>query len=451
MILIAALTVSFQSPFTLKNKPYEQNTDNHLANETVKFAELLGSITSEGKTTSEEVVSENQQGQLLEKLEDMLQVLQELPQETMTPEQQEMMTAIIQMLSLQTIQIDEKLQGTEPSIEKLLVSTPAQDKLLNLLHQVHQKLKEIMSNMPVIPFEDVQDIVGVEEKNVLVDPEKFEQVVKQLAGLIQQLETQQQASGKQTSFQQVDQMEQVLKQMTSLTEKLESPIVMTESQRSSGGNFENSPQLSGNTASQQQEASGIRLEPITPITLEENSQALTVATTTDAAKSGQAAGRTEPTVPTATVRMSNLIEELGEVLRGAFRLNGTGEGTQIKVSIFPQHLGHLDIRITELNGKIAAQIFTSSLVAKEALDLQVNQLRNSLLQQGVTVDKIEITQQHSSQSFGQQHAHPDQRFSQQQKQGTASGSKNGYQRMEEEATIQRNHTSDGTMKVDYTI
>ncbi len=185
--------------------------------------------------------------------------------------------------------------------------------------------------------------------------------------------------------------------------------------------------------------------------LEEISQALTTTTTTDTTKAGQAAGRTEPTVPTATVRMSNLVEELGEVLRGTFRLNGTGEGTQIKVSIFPQHLGHLDIRITELNGKIAAQIFTSSLVAKEVLDLQVNQLRNSLLQQGVTIDKIEITQQHSSQSFGQQHAHPDQRFSQQQKQGTASGNKNGYQRLEEEATIERNHASNGTMKVDYTI
>jgi len=148
--------------------------------------------------------------------------------------------------------------------------------------------------------------------------------------------------------------------------------------------------------------------------------------------------------------MSNLIEELGDVLRGSFRFNATGEGTQIKVNIFPEHLGHLDIRITELNGKIAAQIFTSSLVAKEALDLQINQLRNSLLQQGITIEKIEITQ-HQSQSFGQQQTHSDQRFSQQQKQGNASGNKNGYQRIEEEATIERNHAVNGTMKVDYTI
>lgn len=441
MIPIAALTVSFQSPITLKNKTCEQNTDSHLTNETAKFADLFGSITSEVKTASEEVVSKNQQGQLLEKLEDTLEVLQELPQEMMTPEQQEMMNALIQMLSLQIIQMEEKLKGTESSIEKLIVSTPAQEKLMNLLHQVEQKLKEMLSIVSSIQFEEAPDIVGVEEKKVFADPEKFEQVVKQLAGLIQQLETQQHASGKQTSFQQVE-------QIISLTEKLESQIVKTDSQRNSGENVETSRQVSGSSVSQQHGASGISLE---PINLEENSQALTATTTTDTAKVGQAAGRSEPTLPSATVRMSNLIEELGEVLRGAFRLNGTGEGTQIKVSIFPQHLGHLDIRITELNGKIAAQIFTSSLVAKEALDLQVNQLRNALLQQGVTIDKIEITQQHSSQSFGQQHAHSDQRFSQQQKQGTATGNKNGYQRIEEEATIERNHAENGTMKVDYTI
>ncbi|MBW9234953.1 hypothetical protein JQK62_22535, partial [Leptospira santarosai] len=66
--------------------------------------------------------------------------------------------------------------------------------------------------------------------------------------------------------------------------------------------------------------------------------------------------------------MSNLIEELGGVLKGSFRLNGTLEGAQLKVNIAPEHLGHLDIRLTASEGKIAAQIFTSNLVAKEALE-----------------------------------------------------------------------------------
>lgn len=447
MTPIATLQVSYQSPITLKNKPYEQKTDQTPATSTVNFAKLLGSVTAEDKIASGEVVvesvvsdnitSENQQGELLEKLEDVLLALQEIPLEKMSPEEQEMMNAIIQMLSLQSTQLKERLQTTELGTEKLM----------NLLHQVDQELKGMLSNVSVIPFEDLSKFVGVEEKNVLTDPKKFEQLVNQLVGFIQQLESEQQASGKQTSLQQVEQMEQLLKQMKSMTEHLDSQARVTESQRSNVESVEISRQVPGNTVPQQPEGSGVRLE---AINLEENSQVLTVPTT-DTIKAGQATGRAEPTVPTPTVRISNLIEELGEVLRNSFRLNRTGEGNQIKVNIFPEHLGHLDIRITELNGKIAAQIFTSSLVAKEALDLQVNQMRNSLLLQGITIDKIEITQQHSSQSFGQQHAHPDQRFSQQQKQGTASGNKNGYQRMDEEATIERNHAVSGTLKVDYTI
>jgi flagellar hook-length control protein FliK len=446
MIPIAALTVSIPSLVVLKNKPYEQKTDATPTTATMKFAELFGSLTEQGKVGSEDVVSENQQGELLEKLEDVLVVLQELPQETMSPEQQEMMNAIIQMLSLQT---DAQLKLTDTSLEKLTESNPAQEKLMNLLHQVDQELKEALSIVSTIQFEDVPKLVGVDEKKVFADPEKFEQVVKQLVGLIQQLETQQQATGKQTPLQQVEKMEQLLKQVTSLNEKMDVQIVATETQRNTVENVETSQQVLKNPMPQQQEGSG---SPVEAIQLEENSQALTTLTTTESIKASQAAARPEPTVPTPTVRMSSLIEELGNVLRGSFRLNATGEGTQIKVNIFPEHLGHLDIRITELNGKIAAQIFTSSLVAKEALDLQVNQLRNSLLQQGITIEKIEITQQHSSQSFGQQQAHSDQRFSQQQKQGTASGSKNGYQRMEEESTaIERNHAVNGMMKVDYTI
>ncbi|MGB3261790.1 flagellar hook-length control protein FliK [Paenisporosarcina sp.] len=494
MIPIAALTVSPQSPVVLKNKPYEQKTDSAPSNATMKFADLLGSLTAEGKMASDEVInseittdevinnevinseiaseevtnneiaidetvsatvvsgqlsSEYPQGELLEKLEDVLEVLQALPQETMSPEQQDVINSIIQMLSLQASQMESQLQVTESSIENTMVNNPVPEKLMNLLHEVDQKLKELFSLVSSKQFEDVPTIVGVEEKKVLADPEKFEQVVKQLVGFIQQLEKQQQITGKQPSLQQVEQLEQVTKQMTNLTEEIESRLVVTETNKRNVATLETLQQVSVKPVPQQQEVNGVKLE---PIQLEENSQPLTTFSTTETPKSTLASARTEPTLPTPTVRMSNLIEELGEVLRGSFRLNANGEGTQIKVNIFPEHLGHLDIRITELNGKIAAQIFTSSLVAKEALDLQVNQLRNALLQQGITIEKIDITQQHSSQSFEHQQAHSDQRFSQQQKHGTASGNKNGYQRMEEEATaIERHHAENGMMKVDYTI
>lgn len=425
------------------------------AKETVNFAQLLSTFTAEDHKASDEVITEKigtetPQVNLLEKLEDVLQVLQDLPKENLSPEQQGIMYAIIQMLSLQTVQLEENLQVTESSVEKEMESNPSQEKLMNLLHQVEQELKSIMSKASVKQFEDEPKIVGVENKNILADPKKVEQIFKQLIEFTQQLETEQQSAGKHTPLKQLEQLEQVLKQMNKLSQELTSHTQAIDSERNIEANVENTTrQVTANTVNQQSNVDSL---PVEAIQNEEASPTL-MGTASDITKTSQTSGRTEPTAQAQapTVRMTNLIEELGEVLRGSFRLNGTGEGTQIKVNIFPEHLGHLDIRITELNGKIAAQIFTSSLVAKEALDLQVNQLRNSLLQQGITIEKIEISQQHSSQSFGQQNTHPDQRFSQKQKQGSASHNKNGYQRLEEEVVIERNHAVNGTMKVDYTI
>lgn len=425
------------------------------ANETVDFAQLLSTFTAEGQIPSEEVVTgkiatETTQVKLLEKLEDVLQLLQDVPNENLSPEQQEMVYAIIQTLSLQTVQLEENLQVTESSVEKVMVSDPAQEKLMNLLHQVEQELKSLLSKASVKQFEEDPKIMGVEDKNILADPKKVEQIFKHLIEFTQQLETEQQSAGKHTPLKQLEQLEQVLKQMNNLSQELTSHTQSIDSERSIEANVEKpTRQVTATTVNQ---LSNVESLPVEALQNEESSPTI-MATASDITKTSQTSGRTEPTAQAQapTVRMTNLIEELGEVLRGSFRLNSTGEGTQIKVNIFPEHLGHLDIRITELNGKIAAQIFTSSLVAKEALDLQVNQLRHSLLQQGITIEKIEITQQHSSQSFGQQNAHPDQRFSQQQKQGNASHNKNGYQRLEEEVTIERNHAVTGQMKIDYTI
>ncbi|WP_342542756.1 flagellar hook-length control protein FliK [Paenisporosarcina sp. FSL H8-0542] len=416
---------------------------------TVNFAALLGSVAAEGQSASEEKVNVNQQEALLEKLQDMLQTLQEIPKENLSPEEQEMMYVIVQMLSLQTVQIENQLHSVEPG---QVMSDSVQEKLINLLNQIDQEIQK--QSTVTKSFEATAELVGVEE-NILADPKKLEQAFKQLVAFIQQLDNDQQAI---TGKQQQNEVAKIIKQMDSFTQQPTDQTQLTEPPRNNGLIVNTSRPLSTQSISQLQQLDGnaARAE---PVPTEVNGQVLT-GTASEVAKASQAPTRPEASAPPApTVRMSNLIEELGGVLKGSFRLNGTQEGTQIKVNIFPEHLGHLDIRLTASEGKIAAQIFTSNLLAKEALELQVNQLRNSLLQQGVTLDRIEISQQSSQPSFGQQNAHPDQRFSQQQqqqqqqqqKQGNASHNKNGYQRIEEEAAVERYHSSEGLMKVDYTI
>ncbi len=74
------------------------------------------------------------------------------------------------------------------------------------------------------------------------------------------------------------------------------------------------------------------------------------------------------------------------------------------------------------------------------------------MQQGVSIDKIEIEHQSSQQSFGQQNAHPDQRFAQQQQKNGISGRNgNAYLLMEEEVAAERQQLSEGSVQVNYTI
>lgn len=155
----------------------------------------------------------------------------------------------------------------------------------------------------------------------------------------------------------------------------------------------------------------------------------------------------EETIQPRIVRMSHIIEDLSNIFRGTLRINASMEGTQLRLNIFPEHLGHLDIRIMESNGKIAAQIIASSLMAKDALELQLNQLRTALQQQGLLIDKLEITHEGLQQTFEQ---HGEKAFSQQQQKGQSDPKKNGYSFPEEEK-IQPRMKDNLVARVDYTI
>lgn len=472
---IDALNLSFYSSVTSNINPSNKKTETTSAKETVNFAVLFGSVTAEGEIGSEKTESEAQQGELeklLKKLDEVIEVLKELPQEEFSQEEQDIMYTIVHALALQTTQIKDKLQETgltkekgmtlSPTLEKLMLTSPVQknllqirplqEELMTILHKLNQDLQEL-SVVHTIQFEKGPKFVGVEGKDVSSDPRNSEQVFKKLVTFIQQFESGLQALDKPISFQQkqqIQQIEQIYKQLTSLTQGMENHTQVTESQQKNVLNLETTPPVPIISPFKQQEGGGLPSDSILP---EESSQAnITGLAQQHGAKSSQASIRPDVSTQTPTVRMTNIIEELGEVLRGTFRLSGIQAGTQIRVNIFPEHLGHLDILLSASNGKITAQIFTSNIVAKEALDLQVNQLRNSLLQQGLAIDKIEISHNTSQQTLGHQNAQPDQRFSQhQQKQGNASRDKNGYHRMEEEEEFERNQSVDGLIKVDYTV
>ncbi|WKA53910.1 flagellar hook-length control protein FliK [Planococcus shixiaomingii] len=458
-----ALPLSFQAPVKTPATASEQKTPKTpAAVEAVDFAQLLNAASSVSVETQQEDTSQREE--LLAQLENQLSSLQELPQENLTPEQQEMMQAIMQMMTQLLQSQEEKLQGTgttpedalkrsagseeaiknelvltPPVLEKLANPSPEQAKLIDVLEDAVELLKKLTTASPV----KTGDAPGLS-----IDAEKLEQVFNQLASAVEQLETEQKKSETKEDAVKTQQLEQVLKQVTGLKQE---PINLVQPKEIQQPLAMPVVEASIQPKAEAEEVSAKPQEAPAPALNEHSLPAAGAGT--EAAKASQIPQRPEASVPQTTVRMSNLVEELGEVLRGSFRLNSEGDNKQIKISIFPEHLGHMDIRLTSVDGKIVAQIFTSSLAAKEMLDQQASLLRSSMIQQGIAVEKIEISQQSSQQSFGQQSAHLDQRFSQQQKQGSSSHSRNGYQRFEEDAaTIVRRQSNDGlTMKVDYTI
>ena len=56
--------------------------------------------------------------------------------------------------------------------------------------------------------------------------------------------------------------------------------------------------------------------------------------------------------------------------------------TEARISLNPEHLGQVDIKLTMQNGQLIAQFMTRSTDAKELIDQQMAQLRSSLIAQG---------------------------------------------------------------------
>ncbi len=401
---------------------------------------------------------------LLKKIEDMVAKLQEQPVEELTEAQQKIMYELMQLINFQPerkegailVDMGERRKFTPilPDAEKQPVSKEVQAKLVELI----QKLGDILPSMSATgnkKFDNASPFVGVEGKATIINAENIEKITNKIMEFTESL-----AGAEKKSVAATGQPEQAAKLgVVSAAETEKQMKVAGETKTANADEPEAvkaQPSAAVVTAArsdggQQQETSQ----------QDENKQSLTQPTASaDSAK--QAAAQTTqplqarpeaPAMPTPVVRMNNLTEELGEVFKNSLRMTTNGESTQIKVNISPDHLGHLDIRLTETNGKIAAQIFTSSMAAKDAIDLQLNQLRNTLIQQGLTVEKIEVVQNNSQQSLGQQNAQSEQRFAQQQQQQQKSAGRdnNGYQQIEEKAAVERSHLDSGMMKVDYTV
>lgn len=439
-----ALKTTGQVPVKLSGPTAKAKTET--VPETGAFLKLLSSVSNEENTQEAAAPAE-----LLAKLEEALESLDALPLEELPPEQQELIAAMIELLTLQTVQQKTGIEGQNPDYVKPETGSPAkngpltenqavnaqlQPKLVELMHQIAQKVQDLQSNTNK-EFAVVPIFMGVEKEYILNEPKKVNETIKLLQEVVAELEKRHVQEGHAAAAKILGEAGDGLKTAAGIASVLEAALPVPK--------IENPVLLQTRL---QSEIIALQAQEVPSVQLD-NAEPEAPAAPVEAAKAAQTPVRTEASAPAPSVRLTNLAEDLSGVLKNTMKLTGNGENAQIKVSIFPEHLGHLEIRLSTVDGKMAAQIFTSNLLAKEALDLQVYQLRNSLVQQGITVDRIEISQQGTGTDFSQQ---SEQRFAQQQ-QRQQTPTKNGYQRLQEEtAAFIRPDPSAGTvMSVDYTI
>src|SRR5690606_10896268 len=89
-------------------------------------------------------------------------------------------------------------------------------------------------------------------------------------------------------------------------------------------------------------------------------------------------------------------DEMNQFVLRSFQVTQLNGLSEAKISLVPEHLGQVDIKLTMHNGQLTAQLVTETALGRDMLEQQLGQLRQSLQSQGIQVERLEVTQQSSS-------------------------------------------------------
>lgn len=87
------------------------------------------------------------------------------------------------------------------------------------------------------------------------------------------------------------------------------------------------------------------------------------------------------------VTVADIMEQFAEHVR----LSVATDTTKMEIQLNPENLGKLYVEVIENEGSITAKIQTQNAVVKEALEMQIADLKVNLNQAGVKVDSVEVT------------------------------------------------------------
>jgi len=100
--------------------------------------------------------------------------------------------------------------------------------------------------------------------------------------------------------------------------------------------------------------------------------------------------------------IEELQKSISDQFRAQLKVSNSNEirRSEIRFDIKPEHLGELSMRLTMENSSLIARIKVESQVVKEALELNIDDLRKNLLEQGLKVEKVEVTLKNDTNNMG---------------------------------------------------
>jgi len=109
--------------------------------------------------------------------------------------------------------------------------------------------------------------------------------------------------------------------------------------------------------------------------------AIETATTT-------ATSATQTATPQAPVTASNVIEQIMNQVK---LTSAGGQFTEMRMTLRPDNLGDIVLRVVTQNGIVMAQFEAESQRVKELLEANFNQLRDALQEQGITFSELSVS------------------------------------------------------------
>lgn len=98
----------------------------------------------------------------------------------------------------------------------------------------------------------------------------------------------------------------------------------------------------------------------------------------------------------APVPVQQFAREMNSFIGGKLEIVRKGGVAEATITLFPENLGQVDVKITMQGGNLVAQFLTQHAGTKDMLEQQMSQLRLALQSQGLQVERLEVSQNSSS-------------------------------------------------------